>query len=129
MFGRARPKTRRELGQIAEDHAARYLASRGYHIRDRNFRLGSGPEVDIVAERKEVLVFVEVKSRSAVDEFSPRNQVTPWKQRQIIRAASMYLQVKEGRERIMRYDIVEVYLTPEGRVRKIEVLEGAFKAR
>ena len=129
MFGRARPKTRRELGQIAEDHAARYLASRGYRIRDRNFRLGSGPEVDIVAERKEVLVFVEVKSRSAVDEFSPRNQVTPWKQRQIIRAASMYLQVKEGRERIMRYDIVEVYLTPEGRVRKIEVLEGAFKAR
>jgi len=129
VFGRARPKTRRELGQIAEDHAARYLASRGYHIRDRNFRLGSGPEVDIVAERKEVLVFVEVKSRSAVDEFSPRNQVTPWKQRQIIRAASMYLQVKEGRERIMRYDIVEVYLTPEGRVRKIEVLEGAFKAR
>jgi putative endonuclease len=129
VFGRARPKTRRELGQIAEDHAARYLASRGYRIRDRNFRLGSGPEVDIVAERKEVLVFVEVKSRSAVDEFSPRNQVTPWKQRQIIRAASMYLQVKEGRERIMRYDIVEVYLTPEGRVRKIEVLEGAFKAR
>jgi len=129
VFGRARPKTRRELGQIAEDHAARYLASRGYDIRDRNFRLGSGPEVDIVAERKEVLVFVEVKSRSAVDEFSPRNQVTPWKQRQIIRAASMYLQVKEGRERIMRYDIVEVYLTPEGRVRKIEVLEGAFKAR
>ena len=129
MFGRARPKTRRELGQIAEDHAARYLASRGYHIRDRNFRLGSGPEVDIVAERKEVLVFVEVKSRSAVDEFSPRNQVTPWKQRQIIRAASLYLQVKERRERIMRFDIVEVYLTPEGRVRKIEVLEGAFKAR
>jgi len=129
VFGRARPKTRRELGQIAEDHAARYLASRGYRIRDRNFRLGSGPEVDIVAERKEVLVFVEVKSRSAVDGFSPRNQVTPWKQRQIIRAASMYLQVKEGRERIMRYDIVEVYLTPEGRVRKIEVLEGAFKAR
>jgi len=129
VFGRARPKTRRELGQIAEDHAARYLASRGYHIRDRNFRLGSGPEVDIVAERKEVLVFVEVKSRSAVDEFSPRNQVTPWKQRQIIRAASLYLQVKERRERIMRFDIVEVYLTPEGRVRKIEVLEGAFKAR
>ena len=129
MFGRARPKTRRELGQIAEDHAARYLASRGYRIRDRNFRLGSGPEVDIVAERKDVLAFVEVKSRSAVDEFSPRNQVTPWKQRQIIRAASLYLQVKERRERIMRFDIVEVYLTPEGRVRKIEVLEGAFKAR
>ena len=129
MFGRSRPKTTRELGQIAEDHAARYLASRGYRICDRNFRLGSGPELDIVAERKDVLVFVEVKSRSAVDEFSPRNQVTPWKQRQIIRAASMYLQVKERRERIMRFDIVEVYLTPAGRVQKIEVLEGAFKAR
>jgi putative endonuclease len=129
VFGRVKPKTRRELGQIAEDHAARYLASRGYRIRERNFRLGRGPEVDIIAERKDVLVFAEVKSRSAVDEFAPRNQVTPWKERQIIRAASAYLQYRERRERVMRYDIVEVYLTPEGRVQKIEVLEGAFKAR
>lgn len=129
MFGRAKPKTNRELGRIAEDHAARYLASRGYRIRERNFRLGNGPEVDIIAERKEVLVFVEVKSRSAVDEFAPRHQVTPWKERQIIRAASSYLQYRERRERVMRYDIVEVYLTPDGRVQKIEVLEGAFKAQ
>lgn len=129
MFGRTRVKTRKELGRIAEDHAARYLASRGYRIKDRNFRLPRGPEVDIIAEKQDVLVFVEVKSRSTADEFAPRNQVTPWKQRQITRAASAYLQHRERRERVMRFDIVEVYLTPEGRVQKIEALEGAFQAR
>ena len=128
MFGRARPKTKKELGRIAEDHAARYLASRGYRIKDRNFRLSRGPEVDIIAEKKDVLVFAEVKSRSAADEFAPRDSVTPWKQRQIIRAASGYIQYREHRERVMRFDIVEVYLTPEGRVQKIEQYEGAFKA-
>jgi len=129
VFGRTCAKTKKELGRIAEDHAARYLASRGYRIKDRNFRLSRGPEVDIIAERKDVLVCVEVKSRSAADEFAPRDQVTPWKQRQIIRAASGYIQYRERRERVMRFDIVEVYLTPEGRVQKIAHYEGAFQAR
>lgn len=129
MFGRARPKTKKELGRIAEDHAARYLASRGYRIKDRNFRLSRGPEVDIIAERKDVLVFVEVRSRSSTGFGNPRDSVTPWKQRQIIRAASGYIQYRERRERVMRFDIVEVYLTPEGRVQKIAHYEGAFQAR
>jgi hypothetical protein len=72
VFWRRRPKTNKELGRIGEEHAARFLASRGYKIRERNFRLGRGAEADIVAEHKGALVFVEVKSRTADDEFPPR---------------------------------------------------------
>ncbi len=129
MFWRRRPKTNKELGRIGEEHAARFLASRGYKIRERNFRLGRGAEADIVAEHKGALVFVEVKSRTADDEFAPRDQVNAWKERQVTRAADAYLRTREHRERVTRFDIVEVYLTPEGRVQKIEVLEGAFRAR
>jgi putative endonuclease len=128
MFLRPRRKTAKELGRIAEDHAARYLASRGYRIRERNFRLGRGAEIDIVAEHKDVLVFVEVKSRSAVDGFAPRDAVKLPKQRQIARAAASYLGLRERRERLTRFDVVEVYLTPEGRVQKLELLPGAFQA-
>jgi putative endonuclease len=129
VFWRRRPKTNKELGRIGEDHAARFLTSRGYKIRERSFRLGRGAEADIVAEHNGVLVFVEVKSRTAEDEFAPRDQVNPRKQRQVTRAADAYLRTRERKERETRFDIVEVYLTPEGRVQRIEVLEGAFRAR
>jgi putative endonuclease len=122
-----KPKTRKELGRIAEEHAARYLASRGYRIRERNFRTRGG-EVDIIAEHRGALAFVEVRARTSSDFMSPIESVTTTKQRRITRAANSYVSTRERRERIMRYDVVEVLLTPEGQVQKISVTEGAFKA-
>jgi len=128
MLGRkpAKPKTRKDLGDIAEEHAARYLAARGYRIRERNFRTRGG-EVDIVAEHHRALVFVEVRARTSSGFMTPLESVTPTKQRRIVRAANTYISTRERRERVMRYDVVEVLLTPEGRVQKINVLEGAFQ--
>jgi putative endonuclease len=124
---RRRPKTKQELARIGEDHAARFLRSKGYRLRERNFRTRGG-EVDIVAEHDDTLVFAEVKARSS-DEFGePREAVTTWKQQRIVRAARSYLANREGRERLTRFDVVEVFVTPDGRVRKIDVIEGAFGA-
>ncbi len=123
----AKPKTKQELARIGEDHAARYLRSRGYRIRERNFRARSG-EVDIIAEQKGALAFVEVKARSS-DEFGePREAVTAWKQRRIINAARFYVARLGGGERTVRFDVVEVFLTPKGRVTKVEVVPDAFRA-
>jgi putative endonuclease len=122
------PQTRKELGRIGEEHAARYLASRGYRIKERNFRAPGGAEIDIVAEHKEVLVFVEVKARSSVEFAQPQQNVTGWKQRQITRAAAAYISSHERRERVTRFDVVEVRLTPEGRVTGIDLIAGAFAA-
>jgi putative endonuclease len=122
--GRAK-KTKQELARIGEDHAARYLRSRGYRVLERNFRARSG-EVDIIAEHKRALVFVEVKARSS-DEFGqPRDAVTIWKQRRIVNAARSYAARLGGGERSIRFDIVEVFITPEGRVKKVELIAGAF---
>jgi putative endonuclease len=124
---RRRPKTRPELARIGEEHAARFLRSKGYRVRERNFRTGSG-EVDIIADHGDTLVFVEVKARSS-DEFGePREAVTSWKQQRIIRAARGYLANRERRERLTRFDVVEVFITPQGRVQKVDVIEGAFRA-
>ncbi len=48
-------------GQAGEDRAARYLQHRGYRILGRNIRLGRG-ELDMIVQRDELLVFVEVKA-------------------------------------------------------------------
>jgi putative endonuclease len=129
MLGRKHePKTRKELARIGEEHAARYLASRGYRIKERNFHRPGGPEIDIIAEHREVLVFAEVKARSTSDFAQPRDSVTPGKQRQIARAAAAYLGSRERRERVTRFDVVEVFLTPEGKVERVTLVQGAFRA-
>jgi len=121
-------KTKQELARIGEEHAARYLRSRGYRIVERNFRARSG-EVDIIAEQKDALVFVEVKARSTEEFGEPREAVTGWKQRRIVNAARSYAARCGGAEHSIRFDVVEVFLTPEGRVQKVEVIPGAFEAR
>ena len=122
--GRRKPKTTAQLGRIAEDHAARYLRSKGYRVVERNYRTRRG-EIDIIAEHRKTLVFVEVKSRTSTDDFDPRDSVTPGKQHHIMLAAAAYLR---NRDRTTRFDVVEVEITPEGRVQKIDVIEDAFKS-
>ncbi|UCC69750.1 MAG: YraN family protein [Armatimonadota bacterium] len=118
-------KTKQELARIGEDHAARYLRSRGYRVLERNFRARSG-EVDIIAEQKDSLVFVEVKARSSNEFGEPREAVTGWKQRRIVNAARAYI-ARGGDERSVRFDVVEVFLTPEGGVGRIELIPHAFE--
>jgi putative endonuclease len=125
--GRPQAKTRRELGRISEEHAARYLASRGYRIRERNYRSPGGAEIDIIAEQRGLLAFVEVKARTSTDFAQPQESVTAHKQRQIARAAASYLGSRGGQERLMRFDVVEVFVTPEGRVERVSLIEGAFQ--
>lgn len=125
MF-RRKPKTRQQLARIGEDHAARYLRSKGYRVLERNYRAPAG-EVDIIAEHRDCLAFVEVKTRSS-DEFGePRESVVPPKQRRIAAIAASYLGAK-GRDRSARFDVVEVFITPRGRVERINLIPGAFDA-
>jgi len=51
-------------GQLGEERASRYLQHRGFAILDRNIRLGRG-ELDIVAKRGDLIVFVEVKAHKS----------------------------------------------------------------
>ena len=53
----------REWGKMAEDIAAEYLLTNGYIIRERNWRIGNRIEIDIIAEKDGIIVFVEVKAR------------------------------------------------------------------
>jgi putative endonuclease len=75
-------------GLSAESRAAAYLVAKGYRIVARRFKTPVG-EVDIVARRKGVLVFVEVKARNTLD--GAAESLSPRQQRRIAAAASAWL--------------------------------------
>lgn len=125
---------RRALGNFGERHAARYLRRRGYRILKRNY-VGKHGEIDIIARKKDIISFVEVKTRSmdALNsrEVRPAAAVTPEKQRRIIRVADEYARrTHKPSKYLMRMDIIEVYTvnTPKGKkkVHTIKHIENAF---
>ena len=101
----ARTKT---LGNAGENFAASYLESRGYKIITKNFRVRSA-EIDIVAEKDSVIIFVEVKTRSSIKHGLPIEAVNFRKQQKIIEAASVFLQDEKYCDSACRFDVIEIY--------------------
>lgn len=123
MFRLFRPKS---LGNRGEDYAARYLRKQGYRILDRNVKLGRY-EIDIIAQEGETVVFVEVKTRSADDGIPPEINVGPEKQRRIIMAGNLYMQLHPDAECYYRFDVVSVLYPPKGK-RTVTLFRDAFQA-
>jgi len=86
----ALPPHTRGRGQVGEDAAVRHLRAVGYRIIQRNARTAAG-EIDIVAEDRGVLCFVEVKARSSATFGAAVAAVDGRKQRRLARAAALYL--------------------------------------
>jgi len=78
-----------EFGKAAENSAARFLKSKGYKILERNYKNKFG-EIDIIAEHKGVISFLEVKARHSLGLGMPQEAVTASKQRQISKVAVYY---------------------------------------
>ena len=114
---------RRRIGALGEEIAANYLKRRGYLIRERNMRLGEG-EIDIIAEKGEFLVFVEVRTRTGSSFGTPEESVTAQKRERLLTVAQAYIQAHEDLPPSWRIDVVAVELTPWGRVSRIELIEN-----
>ena len=122
MFGFIKAKPLRARG---EDMAARFLRAQGYKILDRNVQLGRY-EIDIIAQEKDTVAFVEVKTREAVDAVRPAENVNREKQRRIIQAARQYISERDDPEMYYRFDIVAVVLPKRG-AGEIELFRDAFQ--
>lgn len=100
------------LGSQGEEIAEKYLKQKGYVILERNFRCRCG-EIDIIAENRSGLVFVEVKTRRSQKYGLPCESVNAAKQRHIKRTAACYIAAKHIEHRDVRLDVIEI-LTMEG---------------
>jgi Holliday junction resolvase-like predicted endonuclease len=137
---------KRQLGDLGEDIACKYLEGKGFRIIERNY-LRKWGEIDIVAEKANLLSFVEVKSvsresggvgglpagRQGSDVtpgrsgYRPEENVHPAKLQRLHRAIQTYLldrKVAEDKE--WRIDVACVYLDFSTRRAKVEVIENVI---
>jgi putative endonuclease len=114
-------------GNLGEEVAAAFLTARGFRVLERNF-LCKGGEVDIVARdpKDKSLVFVEVKARRDLSYGVPQLAVTPFKQRQISKAALTWLAKKRQMDSNARFDVIAILLDDNGR-HKVEHIVNAFE--
>ena len=114
-----------DFGKIAEDIAADYLQKYGYKILVRNFRFQKA-EIDIIAEKDNLIIIVEVKARSTDAFMLPQEAVTKTKIKSIVSAANHYLE-ESNKDKEVRFDIISV-LTDDNRNLKIDHITDAFQA-
>ena len=115
--------TKKLIGRQGESAAAAYLKKKKYRIIGMNYACRYG-EIDLIAEDRSNIVFVEVKQRRDARFAEAREFVTAQKQARILAAARLYLAQHEL-DLQPRFDVIEVYGGEDGKPR-IEHLEDAF---
>lgn len=116
---------RRKAGNIGEDAVCGFLVRHGYEIIKRNFTVRGG-EIDIIAEKADIIAFVEVKTRTIGSMTSAEEAVDLRKQRLIIRTAQAYLQ-NVAQPLQCRFDVATVE-TEGGKLKKLRYYVNAFDA-
>lgn len=114
-----------ELGKKAEDLAAEYLVKNGYKILVRNFRFQKS-EIDIIAEKENLIVVIEVKARSTDFFILPQEAVTKGKIKSIVLAANHFME-EFNKNQEVRFDIISVLPDTNGNL-VIEHIKDAFEA-
>lgn len=114
------------IGEAGEEYTVKFLKKKKYKILERNYRKRYG-EIDIIAENKNYIVFVEVKTRHTDSMTLAADAVTRQKQLKIIKTASLYLSENET-DKFCRFDVCEVYVNTNNlKLENINYIEGAFE--
>lgn len=122
----AKPYHRHTTGIVGEAYAAEFLRGNGYEVLHTNARLGRFGELDIVAKEKDILVFIEVKTRHSDLFGTPQESVNFRKQRKLCHCALLYMKMKNIRDKAFRFDVVAVMLNKDNTLKNIEVIKNAF---
>ncbi len=115
----------REIGALGEKIAAEYLTRLGYVIRERNFRLREG-EIDIIAEKDDFLIFIEVRTRRSLSFGTPEESVTAKKKERLIAMTQAYMEDREDLPPSWRIDVMALELGPKGQISRLELIENAI---
>jgi len=106
-------RDKKDLGDLGEKIAEKFLKDKGYKILDKNFRYSNFGELDIVASKNNNVIFFEVKTRKMTgpSEFLPEDNITRDKQKKLIKLAEIYLSKNRIGDTSWQIDIlaIEVY--------------------
>ncbi|MBR1516744.1 MAG: YraN family protein [Bacteroidales bacterium] len=113
-----------EIGARGEELACEALTKKGFDIVERNWRRGKN-EVDIIAYKEGIIIFVEVKTRGNTDYGEPETFVDLAKQRAYVKMANAYV-IENRRTEDVRFDVIAITNKPDGP--ELKHLENAFTA-
>lgn len=111
-----------ELGKIGEQIAVDFLIKKGYRIKERNWRFKKA-EIDIIAQLKNVLIAVEVKTRSTDVFGDPQEFIKPKQKNLLITAMNEYV-ISNDLDVDVRFDVIGI--VKNSKETRIEHLEDAF---
>ena len=111
------------IGSKGEDLAAEFLRKKGYKIISRNYKTPIG-EVDIIAEDKGTIVFVEVKTRSNNSFGYPFEAVGSRKQHKLKNLALFYMKQRK-KDLAVRFDVLSIHISEDKK--EIEHIMDAFE--
>ena len=130
-----------KTGEIGENVAVKFLMKHGFAILDRNYTKKWG-EIDIVAEKDNLLHFVEVKSvvregvshdpperpessgrAGTLDEYRPEDNMHPWKLKRLSRAIQTYILSKKLDEKEWQFDLLTVFLSLKDKKARVKMVE------
>lgn len=112
-------KTTGNQGELA---VVKKLRHDGFIILHQNYQIRQG-EIDIIAQKDDLIVFVEVKTRKH-QYFSLSQVITPSKQRKIISTAKWFIAQNKIVDKVLRFDVA---LVTEGKIYTIEYIQNAFQ--
>src|SRR6218665_58192 len=111
-----------ELGKLGEELAVEFLQQNGYDILETNWTFKKA-EIDIIAQKENILAVVEVKTRSSIEFGLPQDFVSPKKIQLLVKAVNEYI-VSNDLDVEVRFDIIAI--SKEDKTYRIEHLEDAF---
>jgi putative endonuclease len=117
---------RQEVGKLGEEAARKFLKKRGYRIRETGFRCRHG-EIDIIAQKKDYLVFVEVRTKTNLEFGTPEESITQSKKERLIASALTYTSTQQNIPSLWRIDVVAIELDDKGKTSRIEHIENAIE--
>jgi len=119
-------RVNKEIGNLGEEIACRFLQKKGFKIIERNYKKKFG-EIDIIGEKRRETYFFEVKMNSVnskIEAQRPEERVDAWKLHQIGKVARVYLEEKGLQDSDWYFRVISVLFDPEKRIARVKIIEN-----
>ncbi len=98
---------KKQVGKENEELAQKFLENKGYHILDKNFSTRYG-EIDIIAKKENILIFIEVRSKSYNHFGKPFETIDKNKIKKILKTAQTYISKENLDNFDIRFDVISI---------------------
>ena len=115
------------IGRQGEAIAKQFLEAHDYVIREQNWRCTHG-EIDLIVQRQDTIIFVEVKARTTSDFGKPEEAVTLAKQGKLLELAQFYMAEHDLHDVLWHIDVIAIHMTKGGKTRRIVHYKNAIQA-